>query len=248
MLNPKITIITVTFNAEKTVEKTILSVINQTYENIEYIIVDALSKDNTIKIIEKYRDKISIFISEKDNGIYDAMNKGIKVSTGDYLYFLNAGDEIYSLNTIEKIFDDFTDCDVYYGKTALININGTLRRITNIPKNLNAKSFLTGMPVSHQSIIIKKTLTDLFDLSYKFVSDHNFIIASLKRASKVYNTNLIISNYQLGGFSDNNFIGCWQDKFKIVKKQFGIAALLLNYMVFLREYIKRVLKSFLFRN
>ncbi|HOV13925.1 MAG TPA: glycosyltransferase family 2 protein [Spirochaetota bacterium] len=244
MKESKITIITVTFNAEKSIEKTILSVIGQTYNNIEYIIVDGLSKDNTMSIVEKYKDKIALIISEKDSGIYDAMNKGIIKSTGDFLFFLNSGDEIYENNTIEKIFLDINDEEIFYGKTSLINEDGSLKKITSIPKTLTHKSFLTGMPVSHQSIIIKKNLINLYDLKYKFVSDHDFIITALKKAKKVKNTNLIISKYQLGGFSDKNFFGCWFDKFLIVRKQFGFYALLPNYIAFLKEITKKIIKSF----
>ena len=92
MNNFKISIVTVSFNAVKTIEQTILSVINQTYENIEYIIIDGGSTDGTIDIIKKYEDQISYWVSEKDKGIYDAMNKGIDIATGDYVYFIQSAD------------------------------------------------------------------------------------------------------------------------------------------------------------
>ena len=91
----KISIITVVKNAEKTIENTILSVLNQTYKNIELIIIDGVSTDGTLDIINKYKDKISYFISEPDTGVYNAMNKGIKAATGDIFYFLNANDSLY---------------------------------------------------------------------------------------------------------------------------------------------------------
>ncbi len=245
MKNAKLSIITVTFNAEDSLEETILSVISQTYKDIEFIIIDGMSTDTTLSIIQKYKDKIANTISERDGGIYHAMNKGIALSTGDYLYFLNSGDRLYSSDTIQKVFEICQDDDVIYGKTALINKDKSLKKITSIPNNLTHKSFVSGMPVSHQSIIIKKSLIEPYDLNYKYVSDQDYIIKALKKAKKIKNSNLIISKYQLGGFSDNNFFGCWRDKFKIVKKHFGLKELLLNYILFVREYLKKIVKGIL---
>ncbi len=102
---PKISVVTVCYNAESAIENTILSVINQTYTSVEYIIVDGASKDSTMDIVNKYRDKISVIVSEPDKGIYDAMNKGIKLATGDWICFMNAGDSYVNENTIESSED-----------------------------------------------------------------------------------------------------------------------------------------------
>ena len=99
----KISIITVSYNAAKTIEQTISSVVNQTYQDIEYIIIDGGSTDGTMDIIRKYEDRIAYWISEPDKGIYDAMNKGIDVATGDYVYFLGADDRLVDANIIDKI-------------------------------------------------------------------------------------------------------------------------------------------------
>ena len=98
--NPKISIITVSFNAVKVIEETIVSVINQTYTNVEYIIIDGGSTDGTVDIIKEYADKISYWVSESDKGIYDAMNKGGIKALGDFLYFLNAGDSFYNKSSL----------------------------------------------------------------------------------------------------------------------------------------------------
>ena len=112
---PKITIITVCYNAIQNIESTILSVISQTYKNVEYIVIDGNSNDGTIDIIKKYSNSIDKWVSEPDKGIYDAMNKGIKMASGDWLNFMNAGDVFYSNDTIENIVEDFTDAAIVYG-------------------------------------------------------------------------------------------------------------------------------------
>ena len=103
MNNPKISVITVCFNAVETIEETILSVINQTYSNIEYIIIDGASTDGTVDIVNKYRDKIACFVSEPDKGIYDAMNKAVKVAKGDWLFFINSDDVFINNECLQNV-------------------------------------------------------------------------------------------------------------------------------------------------
>ena len=155
---PKISIITVVFNGESLIERTIKSVLEQTFASIEYIIVDGLSNDGTLSIAKQYSSSITKIISEKDHGIYDAMNKGLKMATGNYILFLNAGDELYAKDTLSKVFENFINADVYYGNTAITNNKGDVvadRRLTP-PLRLTWKSFKFGMCVSHQSFIAKR--------------------------------------------------------------------------------------------
>src|ERR1700761_6569563 len=112
MFKPKLRVITIVYNNAAHSERTILSVLNQTYPNIEYIIVDGLSTDGTLEIIKKYSNKIARLISGKDAGIYDAMNKGLSAATGDYVLFMNSGDELYSANTISDVFATADDADI----------------------------------------------------------------------------------------------------------------------------------------
>lgn len=121
--NPLISVVTVSYNAVSTIEQTILSVINQTYPHIEYIIIDGGSTDGTVDIIKKYADKIAYWVSEPDKGIYDAMNKGIKVATGEWINFMNSGDCLYRNDTIEKILNKSSttnNVSIIYGKTMKI--------------------------------------------------------------------------------------------------------------------------------
>ena len=123
--NPKISIITVSFNAVKVIEETIVSVINQTYTNVEYIIIDGGSTDGTVDIIKEYADKISYWVSESDKGIYDAMNKGGIKALGDFLYFLNAGDSFYNKSSLMSVVKEmelngcvFRKCNLLFSKCA----------------------------------------------------------------------------------------------------------------------------------
>ena len=237
----KISIVTVVYNAEDHIEQTINSIINQTYQNIEYVIVDGGSTDKTLDIIKNYDKHISLWISEKDKGIYDAMNKALNLITGDYVWFMNAGDEIYSKNTVEEIFRDFSNEDVFYGKTQLIKQDGNVLKVTTTPQSLNWKSFQFGMVVSHQSIIFKSSLISKYDLSYKIVSDQDWIINNLKKSQNIKNTNQVLSKYLLDGFSGRNFHKAWREKFVIVKKHYGYFIYLLNIF----SYFKAICKIFI---
>lgn len=242
---PLISIITVVYNGEKYLAETIQSVINQTYDNIEYIIIDGGSTDGTLDIIRKYEDAIDYWISEQDRGIYDAMNKGLQVCSGDYVWFINAGDMIFGNNTVKTMIQFCCDADVFYGDNQLINQNGENVKVAKAPSEVNWRSFLHGMVVSHQAMVIRKSLIKPYDLQYKYVSDHDWVINSLKKAEKICNIHTPMSKYLLGGFSDQNFYGCWNDKFKIVKKHYGFPGYLLTLWYYFIARTKLVIKKIL---
>lgn len=139
---PKFSVITVTYNAEAVLEDTIQSVISQTYRHVEYIIVDGASKDKTLSIIDRYKDHIAKVTSEPDKGLYDAMNKGIRLATGDYLCFLNAGDSFHEDDTLQQMVHTLPGSelpDVMYGETALVDKEGHFVRM----RRLSAPETLT---------------------------------------------------------------------------------------------------------
>jgi glycosyltransferase involved in cell wall biosynthesis len=140
---PILSVITVVYNNAADIERTMLSVVNQTYKGIEYIVVDGGSIDGTLQIIEKYKDRIAKLISEKDKGIYDAMNKGLAIATGDYVLFMNSADEFYSADTVANVFAAEPNADIYYGETEMIGPNGESlgQRRHAAPENFTWRSF-----------------------------------------------------------------------------------------------------------
>ena len=165
---PLISIITVSFNSVSTIEKTILSIINQTYTNIEYIIIDGGSTDGTVDIIKKYSDKISYWISEPDNGIYDAMNKGALKATGEYIQYINSSDIIYKNTTTEDIIKISDNADIIYGD---LIVDKEIGKFHLTPAPLNDFNF--RFPIFHPSTWIKKEilLQYMFDTQYTIAAD-----------------------------------------------------------------------------
>lgn len=220
---PSITIITVVFNAKALIEGTIKSVLEQTYTSVEYIIIDGVSTDGTIQLIDPYRSKLAFFVSEKDKGIYDAMNKGLEKATGDYVLFMNAGDLFYETTTLEKVFADNRYADVYYGNTKIIDLQGTIlgdRRLKP-PPVLNWKSLKYGMCVSHQSFIAKRELCDPYNLNYKLSADIDWVIRVLKKATTIVNANLTISKYLQGGASVKGGHISIKERYRIMVIHYG---------------------------
>ncbi len=232
---PILSVITVCFNAEKTIERTIKSVLQQTYSGIQHIIIDGSSTDGTMNIINNYRDKIAVVISEKDAGLYDGMNKGIKTATGDYVYFLNADDEFYSNEVVEKIFDSAEAADVYYGEVMFTDKDGEelgLRsRVTNqrTPEVLHWKGLQKGMVVSHQAFFVKRKLAGEYDLRYKICSDIDWMINCLKHSSNIINTHLVFAKFAAGGTSKQRQKLAWKERFFILQKHYGVIKNLYNH-------------------
>ena len=184
---PLITIITVVYNGVQNLEETILSVINQTYDNIEFIIIDGASTDGTINIIKKYEEKIHYWISEKDTGIFDAMNKGILKSKGDYINFMNSGDfftNIDLINDIAKILNE-EEIDFLYGHQNIAD--GNYSKI-NIKNNIQ----FTYLTLCHQVIFAEKNCfeNNMFDLKYRWMCDYKWLLECfLRKGVKAKYTN-----------------------------------------------------------
>lgn len=240
---PVLTIITVVYNACNLIGKTINSVLNQSYDDIEYIIIDGASTDGTVELLAEQIANLSHFLSESDQGIYDAMNKGLARATGDYILFLNAGDELATDTIVEEIFQTASSTgsarpDLYYGKVILIDGAGRLQgeRRHKPPVRLDWRSFKTGMLVSHQAFIPARIITTPYRTDLKISADIDWCIACLKKANNVVNTGLVISKYLTGGLSRQNTWLSWKERFSVMKKYYGLGSTLFFHLIIIVRF------------
>jgi glycosyltransferase involved in cell wall biosynthesis len=243
---PLVSIITVVFNSEKLIENTILSIIGQSYKNIEYIIVDGGSTDHTLEIIKKYTSHISKWISEKDKGLYDAMNKGLGMASGEYVWFINSGDKIKSTDTLEKIFNKTAfSPDIIYGETQIIDNEGNVlgMRRHAAPENLDWKMLSKGMLVCHQSVIVKKEKAGHYQLNYKHSSDYDWLIRVLKNSTQIVNSGLILSQFLEGGQTSKNLLPGLKERFRIMCRNYGTLTTIINHFILAGRLLFYYLKN-----
>ena len=242
-------IITVTYNASQWLERTIQSIISQSYPHIEYIIIDGSSSDGTQEIIKKYQTNITHYISEPDKGLYDAMNKGLKSASGDYVWFINAGDTLYSNTTVQEIVNKLENKnlpDIVYGETQIADPQGNqlgMRRL-KAPEKLSWKSFRMGMLVCHQSFLVKRTIAEFYDLQYRFTADFDWCIRCMKKADTVFNTHLILSRFLEAGISAANRKEALKERYRIMCNHYGKIFTQIRHIWFaLRFYTAKWLKK-----
>ena len=238
MSYPVFSIITVTYNAEACIEVTLKSVKEQSYPLVEHIIVDGGSKDNTLSIIKKYPDRIAKVISEPDKGLYDAMNKGIGLATGDYLCFLNAGDTFHETNTLEKMVDG-SNPDIIYGQTASVDAERKFLRMRHhtAPEVLTWKSFKQGMLVCHQAFFVKRSLAEPYNLKYRYSADFDWCIRMMKKADVIHNTHLILIDYLDEGMSTRYRKASLVERLRIMTHHYGWCTTLLMHVWFVIRWI-----------
>ncbi|MBK8967632.1 MAG: glycosyltransferase [Lewinellaceae bacterium] len=236
-------IITVVFNGANLLPGTCESVRSQTYPHIEYLIIDGGSTDGTVDLIRQYaREMPNLhWISEKDHGLYDAMNKGLRLATGDFVWFLNCGDHIHTPETVAQLAalaDDTTD--VLYGETLLVGDDrlpaGTMSALSTrkIPSRLNWHDYLRGMLVVHQSFIPRRALAPKY-ISGNLCADYDWSIRILKKSRKNVNAGQVLSEYLMGGMSKQRHRQSLHDRFKVMRQHFGlIPALLAHTWIVLR--------------
>ena len=247
---PTFSIITVTYNAEKTLLRTLQSVAEQVFTDFEYIIIDGKSTDKTLEIITNYKLQITNFrwVSEKDDGLYYAMNKGLKLAKGYYVCFLNAGDTFYSKNTLQKIKSKIQNLkskiSIIYGETDIVDKNGNFvaHRRLKAPKKLTWKSFKSGMLVCHQAFFVRREIAPMYNLQYRFSSDFDWCIRCLKAAKNILNTNLILINYLNEGLTTTNHKASLKERFKIMAHYYGWLPTALRHLWFaVRFYWTKIL-------
>jgi glycosyltransferase involved in cell wall biosynthesis len=221
----KISIITVVYNNENTIKDAIDSVLSQSYKNIEYIIIDGASTDQTINIIKSYEKKITKFISEKDLGIYDAMNKGILQATGDIIGILNSDDLYENNKIIEIITNEFIkdiELDILYGNLVYVEKNDITKIVRKwISCDYDMTFFERGDVPPHPSLFLKKKVYNtvgLFDLKYKLASDYEFMLRVFKKNSfKSKYINQVFVKMRLGGATNKNFRNIYLGNLEILK-------------------------------
>ena len=249
MHQPKFSIITITYNASQWLEQTILSVLSQSYPAIEYLIIDGNSTDGTVDIIKQYSSGVSYWVSEPDKGIYDAMNKGLQKATGDYVWFMNAGDTFYTSDTVQRVASRIQKKkvlpDIVYGETLIVDANGNslgMRRL-KAPDKLTWKSFRMGMLVCHQSFITKRTIAPLFDLKYRYSADFDWCIRCMKVSERIYNTRMTLSRFMDGGVSTSQRKASLKERYDIMCRYYGkILTSLLHIWFAIRFYTAKYLK------
>lgn len=235
--HPKFSIITVTYNAAEVLEDTIQSIVTQTYKNLEYILVDGGSTDGTPDIIHKYREHITTVVSEPDRGLYDAMNKGIRLATGDYLCFLNAGDGLHEDDTLLQMVHSINGTDlpgVLYGETDIVDSQGHFlhARRLSAPDVLTWKSFKKGMLVCHQAFFARRDLVEPYDLQYRFSADFDWCIRIMKKADVLHNTRLTLIDYLNEGMTTRNHKASLKERFRIMSKHYGPASTIAHHLWF----------------
>jgi len=244
MMKPKVTVITITYNAERFLKNTIESIVTQSNKDFEYVIVDGGSKDGTTDIIRQYDnvfyssfadaekrepadDHKIAWISEPDKGLYDAMNKGMHLAKGDFVWFMNAGDKIYDTHTMQVVMDTINanpECDVVYGQSIVIGedekVVGERHKIA--PANLTKKSLLNGLVVCHQSILVRKEMAPDYDIQYRISADYDWVCKVLEKSRKNCYIDKYISRFMVAGVSAQQRKKSWKERFRIMNTHFGL--------------------------
>ena len=256
----RISIVTITYNAARTLQRTLDSVACQTYDDIEHLIIDGASKDETIAIAERYKVESHhevVIQSEPDKGLYDAMNKGLQKATGDYLVFLNAGDTLYAPDTIETVvkhaklpsLGEGHGVACIYGDTAITDSEGRFLhlRTHRPPERLTWKSFKQGMLVCHQAFYVLTALARQipYDLQYRHSADVDWCIRVMQEAERQHlslvNTHAILANFEEGGDTTQHHRDSLKERFSVMAHHYGRCQTLILHGWFILRAIARKL-------
>lgn len=231
----RLSIITITYNAEEFLERTLESIAAQTDQDFEYLLIDGASRDGTLAIAARYRDRINVLISEPDKGLYDAMNKGQARASGTYVWFMNAGDEIAEPDAVAKLKGLMRENpDVIYSDTLMTDHSGAVlglrseRMPHKIPEALSWKKYGLGMLVCHQSFIVRKAIAPAYRTD-NLSADIDWEIECLKRASGIVQYPGILARYLIGGISHRQKWRSWKDRYAVLRRHFGFLPNLYNH-------------------
>lgn len=255
----KFTIVTCTFNAEHELQRTLDSVFHQSYADVEHLILDGLSRDRSVEMAQTYKQRSDeartghevVVCSERDSGLYDAMNKGIARATGDYIVFLNAGDTFPSEATLEHIAHSIGDGEalpgVIYGDTDIVNDEGRFLRHRRLqpPAKLTWRSFRNGMLVCHQAFYALTTLAkdNPYNLNYRFSADVDWCIRVMKEAERRHltlkNVDEVVVNYLDGGMTEKNHRASLRERFSVMRRHYGLPLTLIMHVWFAVRQLKK---------
>lgn len=241
---PLFSIITVTYNAEATLEPTITSVAGQTCRLYEHLIVDGESSDGTIEVARMHSHPLMSFHSSPDEGIYDAMNKGLAMAQGDYVIFLNAGDTFHSTETLQTIADTIMINDypgIVYGQTDIVDCNRNRigSRHLTAPEHLTLESFANGMVVCHQAFVTLRRLTAPYDTTYRFSADYEWCIRVLQHSRRNVLIPEVLIDYLSEGATTRNRRKSLMERFRIMCYYYGFFPTLMRHLKFAARALKR---------
>ena len=242
-MDPLFSIITVTWNAAGAIAPTMQSVERQSSSDYEMLIIDGASTDDTLAIVRQASIAGLRIFSEPDNGLYDAMNKGIARARGRYLIFLNAGDRFADDTVLARLAMLTADNPgVIYGQTQLVDADGQVvgKRHLTAPKKLTANSFLNGMVVCHQAFAARRDLVPEYDLQYKLSADYDWCIKVLKKSpSNAYAGNAPIISYLADGMTTHHHRASLLERYRIMCNHYGTAKATLRHLAFIPRYLRR---------
>ncbi len=243
---PLISVITITYNASATIEPTLMSVATQTFRDYEHIIVDGASSDHTVDIARKFED-VRI-LSERDNGLYDAMNKGLDMARGRYVVFLNSGDTFHNKETLSRYAERaLLGDDIIFGDTVIVDKYRHIigKRHLTAPKVLTRDSFADGMLICHQAFMVRKELAPNYDTKYRFSADYDWTLKCIQAADmrKCTNLNSITIDYLSDGLTDNNKLASLRERFRIMAIHYGTFRTIRKHIGFIARALRRRLSK-----
>ena len=241
---PKISIITVTYNAEDCILPTLRSVAEQDFNDYEHIIVDGASKDATLKLISNEENERIIIHSQKDCGIYHGMNRGLKYCNGEYLLFLNAGDRFASKDSLRRYADAIDKgYDIIYGDTVVVDNDGKILRPRHLsaPKILTFESFSHGMLICHQAFMVKAEIAAKYSKKYKLSADYDWTLRCIKNTTpqKCLNLNTVTIHYLDNGATEKNKLKSLKERFQIMAEHYGYFKAISRHLSFIPRAMKR---------
>lgn len=244
---PWLSIITVCLNDCNNLIRTLQSIRDQKCDYIQSILIDGDSSDDTKTVINNHLDVITDWISEKDQSLYDAMNKGMRMAKGEYILFLNAGDVFHTAQVVLYAYTHHSKEDILYGDAIFVHENGTYKspRHKVLPTTLDLRSFKNGMVVCHQALFVKTTVAATYNLNYKIAADLDWVIRSIKQARKTKYLGITVCNFQAGGLSSRRRKLALLERWKILSAEFGWFETTRSHLIIPLKFILWKLNSIL---